>query len=251
MGRAADTCRSVIEIVFLDAGETILHPFPSFPELFAKVANEHGYPVSVEDARAVQNRLAPHLLDLGEDSGVADPSLSPDASREFWSFLYRRLLRELEIEDESLVERLYATFSDSSSYRLFDDALPAMRALRSAGYKLGLISNFEQWLEEMLVELEVGELFDVRVISGVEGVEKPDPKIFEVALERADLDASVAVHVGDSPALDVEPAQSVGMHTILLDRLDRYPDAEVARVRSLEEVPGAVERIAASSDSGS
>jgi putative hydrolase of the HAD superfamily len=235
----------VIEIVFLDAGDTILHPYPSFPELFAKVVNEHGHAVSVVDARTVQSRLAPHLVDLAEDAGVRDPSLSADASREFWSFLYRRLLAELGIEDERLVGRLYETFSDSSSYRLFDDALPAMHSLRRAGYRLGLISNFEEWLEEMLVELEVGELFDVRVISGVEGVEKPDPKIFEVALERAGVWATAAVHVGDSPVLDVEPAKSVGMHPILLDRWDRYPDATVARVRSLAELPALVDGIGA------
>ena len=235
----------MIEIVFLDAGETILHPHPSFPELFASVVEEHGYAVSVEDARSVQGRLAPHLVDLAEDAGVRDPSLSAAASREFWSFLYRRLLAELGIEDEPLVGRLYDTFSDSSSYRLFDDALPAMHSLRRAGYRLGLISNFEEWLEEMLVELEVGELFDVRVISGIEGVEKPDPKIYEVALDRAGLPASVAAHVGDSPALDVEPAKTVGIHPILLDRWDRYPNAEVARVRSLAELPDLVAGIGA------
>jgi putative hydrolase of the HAD superfamily len=235
----------VIEIVFLDAGDTILHPYPSFPELFAKVVNEHGHAVSVVDARTVQSRLAPHLVDLAEDAGVRDPSLSADASREFWSFLYRRLLAELGIEDERLVGRLYETFSDSSSYRLFDDALPAMHSLRRAGYRLGLISNFEEWLEEMLVELEVGELFDVRVISGIEGVEKPDPKIFEVALERAGVSATAAVHVGDSPVLDVEPAKSVGIHPILLDRWGRYPDATVARVESLAELPALIDGIGA------
>lgn len=235
----------MIEIVFLDAGDTILHAYPSFPELLAKVVNEHGHEVSVADARSVQSRLAPHLVDLADDAGVSEPSLSADASREFWSFLYRRLLAELGIEDESLVGRLYETFSDSSSYRLFDDALPAMHSLRRAGYQLGLISNFEEWLEEMLIELEVGELFDVRVISGIEGVEKPAPKIFELALERAGLAASAAAHVGDSPGLDVEPAKSVGIHPILLDRWDRYPDATVARIRSLAELPALVDGIGA------
>ena len=227
----------MIQIVFFDAGETILHPHPSFPELFAQVVNDKGHVVSIEDARSVQSRLAPHLVDLAEDSGVTDPSLSADASLHFWSFLYRRLLAELGIEDEALVQRLYETFSDSSSYRLFDDALPAMSALRGAGYRLGLISNFEEWLEEMLVELEIGDLFDVRVISGLEGVEKPDRRIYELALERAGLDPGSAAHVGDSPAMDVEPAKSVGIHAILLDRFDRYPDAEVTRVRSLQELP--------------
>jgi putative hydrolase of the HAD superfamily len=236
----------VIEIVFFDAGETILHPHPSFPELFARVCRHNGVDVRTERVRAVQERLAPHLVDLGDATGVEHPSLSPEGSRIFWSHLYRRLLGELGIADEALVGKLYATFSHTSSYKLFDDALPALAELDRLGYRLGLISNFERWLEEMLIELELGNRFDVSVISGVEGREKPDPGIYEAALAKAGVEPGRAVHVGDSPALDVAPASSLGMATILLDRFDRYPQAEGARVRTLTEVPEVVARLASS-----
>lgn len=227
----------MIEVVFLDAGETILHPHPSFPELFAYVAEHHGTPVEVQEVRTVQERLAPHLVDLADETGVEEPSLSPDASRAFWTYLYRRLLKELGIEDESLVEKLYSTFSSVSSYALFDDALATLRALQNDGYRLGLISNFEYWLEEMLVELEVGHLFDVSVISGIEGVEKPDPAIYELALERAGVAPERAVHVGDSPAMDIAPASAVGMTAVLLDRKGLYDGARGLRIESLEDLP--------------
>lgn len=233
----------MIEVVFLDAGETILHPHPSFAELFATVAGDNGHDIAVEDLRRVQEQLAPHLVDLAEDTGVADPSLSADASRAFWSFLYRRLLEELGVRDEGLVAKLYATFSSASSYALFDDVLPTLGELHDSGYRLGLISNFEQWLQEMLIELEVGHLFDIAVISGVEGVEKPDPAIYELALERASVDPANAVHVGDSPGMDVVPATSVGMHAVLLDRLDRYPQADGLKVSSLEELTGLISNL--------
>ncbi|MFN2488785.1 MAG: HAD family hydrolase [Actinomycetota bacterium] len=229
--------------MFFDAGETILHPHPSFPELFSEVCRERDVAVAVGDVREVQERLAPHLVDLGEATGVDKPSLSAEDSRRFWSYLYRRLLREFGIEDESLVEALYARFSHLSSYKLFDDVLPVLGELAALGYRLGLISNFERWLEEMLVELEVGALFDVTVISGVEGMEKPDPQIYEVALERAVVDPANAVHVGDSPNLDVRPASSVGMRTVLVDRAGRYPDAEGPRVRTLAELPELVPQL--------
>ena len=230
----------MIEVVFLDAGETILHPHPSFPELFASVTERYGRPLEVEAIREVQERLAPHLVDLADETGVEDPSLSAEGSWVFWSYLYRRLLAELGVEDENLVKELYGAFSSSASYALFDDALPAMRMLQEAGYRLGLISNFEEWLEEMLVELEVGHLFDVSIISGLEGIEKPDPRIYELALERAGVAADNAVHVGDSPAMDMEPAASVGIRGVLLDRKDRYPDRSEARIASLKELPGLV-----------
>lgn len=231
---------SGIDIVFFDAGETLLHPHPSFPELFARTAQATGHDVSVEDATTVQARLAPHLVDLAEDTGVEKPSLHAEDSLRFWSFLYRRLLKELGIEDEQLVSVLYKTFSDISSYALFDDVLPALQRLEAEGYRLGLISNFEEWLEEMLVELEIGDLFEVRIVSGAEGVEKPDPRIYELALERAGADPRAAVHVGDSPAMDAEPAAAAGMEAVLLDRLGRYRGRPGTVISSLDELAGVV-----------
>jgi REG-2-like HAD superfamily hydrolase len=229
----------MIEIVFFDAGETILHPHPSFPELFAEVCGRRGIGVEAADVSRVQQKLAPHLVELADESGVREPSLSPEASLKFWSHLYRRLLAEFGVHDESMVTEMYAVFSSASSYRLYDDVLPTLDRL-SRNHRLGLISNFEAWLEEMLVELEVGHLFEVSVISGIEGVEKPNPKIYERALEVAGVAPEAAVHIGDSPTMDIEPAASVGIRTILLDRWDRYPDAEGVRVASLSEVPRAI-----------
>jgi putative hydrolase of the HAD superfamily len=226
-----------IEIVFFDAGETLVHPHPSFPELFSQIVTEEGHPVDSSTVAEVQQRLAPHLVDLAEDTGVTAPSLDPDDSRKFWTFLYKRLLRELEIDaDESVSNALYERFSDVSSYALFDDVEDSLKAVADAGYRLGLVSNFEGWLDEMLVELEVGDVFEVKVISGLVGVEKPDPRIYEIALEQAKVDASAAAHVGDSPGLDIEPSMSLGISPILLDRFNRYPDHDVTRVQSLREV---------------
>jgi putative hydrolase of the HAD superfamily len=230
----------MIEMVFFDAGETILHPHPSFPELFAEVCGRRGHDIDPADVSRVQQKLAPHLVELAQESGVTEPSLSAKDSLVFWSYLYRRLLQEFGIHDESMVKEMYSVFSSTSSYRLFDDVLPALTELREKGFRLGLISNFEAWLEEMLVELEVGHLFEVSVISGLVGIEKPDPEIYRRALERAGVGAEDTVHVGDSPAMDAEPAAAVGIRPVLLDRWDRYRDLEIPRVRTLRELPALV-----------
>lgn len=234
----------MIEIVFFDAGETLLRPHPSFAELFSRTALAHGVDVSTEDVRRVQSELAPHLVDLVEDADgegeslrYEGSSLSEKGSERFWMHLYRRLLKELGLVDESLVRRLFEVFSSSASYKLFDDVLPTLSAIDAAGYRMGLISNFERWLEQMLIELEVGHHFEPAIISGIEGIEKPDPAIYELALERAGVPPERAVHVGDSPDMDVRPASSVGIRGILLDRAERYAQSEHLRVTSLEELP--------------
>lgn len=232
-----------IDIVFFDAGETIIHPYPSFPELFAQVCAERGANVRADEVREVQERMAPHLIDLAEDSGVTTPSLDPEASRRFWTFLYERFLEELGVDDDQLPSELFTTFSATSTYRLFPDVKPALTRIEESGHRLGLISNFEGWLEQILVEQEVGESFDVTVISGVEGVEKPDPAIYELAVQRAGVEPSRCVHVGDSMALDVVPATEVGIRAVLLDRVGRYPYSGHPTIGSLEELPDIISKL--------
>jgi putative hydrolase of the HAD superfamily len=231
---------SEIDIVFFDAGETIIHPHPSFPELFSLVCRRNGVEVAPSEVETVQERLAPHLIDLAEDAGVTTPSLDADDSLTFWTFLYRRFLEELDAYKPELPRALFDTFSDSTSYKVFDDVLPTLAALEEQGFRLGLISNFEGWLQNILVEQELGEAFDVSVISGLEGVEKPDPQIYRIAIERAGVEPSRAVHVGDSVAMDVEPARVVGINAVLLDRVGRYPDTLYPSVPSLEGLPALI-----------
>ena len=227
-----------IEMVFFDAGETLLRPYPSFVELFATTCEAHGVEIAPDEVAGIRARLAPHLLELAEESGVDKPSLFPDRSYDFWGYVYRRFLAERGIVDEALVRRLFDVFSDSQSYKLYDDALPTLVGLRGRGYRVGLISNFEGWLEKLLLELEVGHLFETSVISAFEGIEKPDPAIYELALERAGVDAAVTAHVGDSPVNDAAPAAALGMTPVLLDRDGTYAHVETyPKVRSLEELP--------------
>jgi FMN phosphatase YigB (HAD superfamily) len=123
---------------------------------------------------------------------------------------------------------LAETYRDGDVLRL-DRALVALPGAR-AGRRL----------KELLVELEVGHIFDVSIISGLEGIEKPDPGIFELALERAATTPRTAVHIGDSYRMDVEPATAVGMNAVLLDRSGRHPEIDCPTIASLHELPAVV-----------
>jgi putative hydrolase of the HAD superfamily len=233
----------VIDIVFFDAGETILHAHPSFPELFAATCERRGHHVRVDQVEPVLFAMVRNMDRVAEEAGVRGPSLSDDASYRFWTHVYRQALGRLGIDDGTLPDELYKVMSDTATYRLYDDALPAIDRLRQSGRRLGLISNFEGWLEELLLELEVGDVFDVSVISALVGVEKPDARIYELALERAGVPAARALMVGDSLRLDVEPARSVGMKAVLLDRAVKYSNLDCPTVATLEELPALVENM--------
>ena len=69
-----------------------------------------------------------------------------------------------------------------------------------------------------------------------EGVEKPDPRFFQIALERSGADAATTMHVGDLYHVDVAGARAAGLTPALLDVGDLYPECDCLRVRSLTEL---------------
>ncbi|MGH2663519.1 MAG: HAD family hydrolase [Actinomycetota bacterium] len=232
-----------LRAVFFDAGETLLYPHPSFAEVFTEVLRAEGHSLDP----AVVNRVVSAYSQRFTDSLLTGEgrlwSTSPERSRKMWRFVYDHFLTEVGVptnEHDRIFERLYARFTDLSTYRLHPDAVPVLERLRKADLTLGLISNFEAWLERLLEALEVGHYFDVTVISGVEGVEKPDPRIFRIALERAGVEAEHSVYVGDHPVFDVQAASEAGMVAVLVDRRGRHADADAIRITSLEDLPAAV-----------
>jgi putative hydrolase of the HAD superfamily len=221
--------------VFFDAGETLVHPAPSFPELFAQIVKREGYPrepVAISDGLTLVSdefRRASHERALW--------TTSPERSRRFWLGVYDRFLDVLDLpRDDGLADTLYREFTDRRNYAAFDDVLSTLHALRDAGATLGVISNYEAWLEDLLSDLGLSELLPVRVVSGIEGVEKPDPAIFRLALDRVGVPAAEVVYVGDVPDFDYEPAAALGMFPVLIDRRARHPDFAGARVTDLREL---------------
>jgi putative hydrolase of the HAD superfamily len=225
------------EAVFFDAGETLVHPYPTFPDLFSRILQREGFDV---DPETIHQRI--HVV-FDRFKQAADTNelwtTSPEKSRRFWHDVYGIFFRDVGIPDsDALIDTVYAEFTDIANYSLFDDVVPVLEKLAAAGLRLGVVSNFEEWLEGLLDELGVTRYFGVRVISAVEGMEKPDPRIFRLAMERAGTTPDRSAYVGDNPEFDVEPAAAVGMFPILIDRRDRFPDADVIRITTLDDLPG-------------
>ncbi len=222
--------------VFFDAGETLVHPHPSFPELLVEVLRQEGYEADPELVREKIFVVSDRFMEAARGGELW--STSAERSREFWASIYRSLLAEMGLPfGDGLAQALYRTFTDLGNYRLFDDAVPILERLRSDGFRLGLVSNFEEWLERLLESLGVSTFFEIQVISGVEGYEKPDTRLFKLALDRMNAEPDTSVYVGDHPYFDIEPAQSIGMFAVLIDRRGRFPDHRGPRITTLDELP--------------
>ncbi len=159
-------------------------------------------------------------------------------SREAW----RRTLRARDCHDEELARRA-AEISQRyfrESLRLFDDCRGLLDSL-SAQYMLALITNgAPDTQRDKLRTLGIEPRFGAVIISGEVGIAKPDPAIFDLALERLGVEHSRVWHVGDSLRYDVAGAKAAGLTAVWLNRGglsrkdgDPKPDHEIRSLREL------------------
>ena len=121
-----------------------------------------------------------------------------------------------------------------------DDVRPALVSLRARGLRLVVVSNSNGRLHQLFERIGLLDAFDYVFDSHHEGVEKPDPRYFEIALERSGSRAADTVHVGDLYHIDVGGARAAGITPVLFDAANLYPDADCLRVRSLADLPAAL-----------
>lgn len=119
---------------------------------------------------------------------------------------------------EAFFKALYRYFGVGQAWRLFPETKAVVAELKSEGYTLGIISNFDSRLPEICKDLGILDDFDVVLFSSREGFAKPSAEIFEAAIEQCALSPAEAIHVGDQVLNDVTGAENIGMTGILVDR---------------------------------
>ncbi len=129
--------------------------------------------------------------------------------------------------------------------RLFPAVMELIAELQ-ASYVLGIISNASSHQRAKLAHLGLDGYFDTVTLSAEVGWEKPDPRIFRYALQRAGVAAEEAVFVGDRLDVDVAGAQAAGLRAVWFNHWDGIPrllDRPDATIRHLRELPAALARL--------
>ncbi len=230
--------------IFFDVGETLVRPRRAYDELLAEVSEALGVALPADIAGGLAARIEVRVT---ERSQQGLPFTFPaDASRQFWFETYHGFLVDLMATTDArrLAEGLLKLLSSTAGYAPFDDAIPTLKRLRAKGYRLGIISNWEAWLPTLLRDCDLAPFFQHVVISGVCGVEKPDARIYTLAMEEGGYQPGEVIYVGDRPAHDVIPAKQTGLIPILIDRGDRYRQHDAtSRIGSLSELPAVLEKL--------
>jgi putative hydrolase of the HAD superfamily len=200
-----------IEAITLDAGNTLLHPYPSPGEIYAAAAAGYGLRLEPEWAearftnawRACQNAA----------NGLVYGTTHPEA-RAFWRCVLARVFADhagAESVLDQLVAQLYETFATAASWRLCPELDRVLQSCRNGGVRVGLVSNWDLRLRGLLRDLGILDRFESVVISAERGVEKPAPGIFRLAVAELGAAPARTLHVGDSWVEDVVGALDSGM----------------------------------------
>jgi putative hydrolase of the HAD superfamily len=216
----------MIRIVTFDAAGTLIRLLHPPGKVYAETARLFGYdldPDRVQDAfRITWKTFAPPSQSAGP---------SPDDDRDWWRELVARTMRTAQyriVPFDDYFSTVYHTFARPGVWELFPDVPHILAELSSLRIRLGVISNFDRRLYDILAQLNVRDAFEHLIISSEVGVRKPAARIFRVAAERFNVETSEILHVGDEPGSDFTGARATGLEALLVD----HKNSKLSRIFS-------------------
>jgi putative hydrolase of the HAD superfamily len=223
----------MIAAVTFDVTNTLIHS-PRLGDLYAEVLGRHGVAVTPAEAARLVREVWQELAcraEPGRDRFTAHPA----GPRGWWKRFLERMCEHLEAPPPSpfAAAELFHRFATPEAWEVFPEVPDVLAALRGNGLRLGVVSNWDPRLPDLLEGLRLSPWLDAVVYSSEVGVEKPDPRIFRSALDRLGVAPEAALHVGDGKVEDAEGAAAAGLHALLLDRRGAVGD-----LRDLAALPG-------------
>jgi putative hydrolase of the HAD superfamily len=230
-----------VSLLCLDAGNTVV--FLDHARLAALCARE-GLATTAEALARAEGEMK-HALERGALVEVTWKKAGVESARG-WGMIVGTMLRLAGASLDRLPAMLDALWADHCAHNLWSlvpqGLSEAVARVRRCGVRVAVVSNSEGMLERQLAELGLRGCFDRVVDSGVVGIEKPEPRIFQLALDELAVSPARALHLGDNYATDVLGARAAGIRVALVDPLGhlngRHPD--VPRVPGAPEVANAI-----------
>lgn len=231
----------MIKAVCLDWFNTLACYHPPREEIQSQALQEAG--ISVSPQELIRGLLSADSYYFEENTVSPIRKRSPEEQGKVYTRYQKIMLTEAGInppEGQGTLLKIMKRAQELSAgmrFTLFDDVLPTLKILKKRKLTLGLLTNLDRDMKPICHELGLEPYINFVVTSGEVGFDKPEPPIFLAALQKAGVNASETVHVGDQYKLDVVGARGVGINPILIDRYDLYPEvSDCPRIRSLTEL---------------
>ncbi|MGH9339620.1 MAG: HAD-IA family hydrolase [Acidobacteriota bacterium] len=207
--------------IFFDALGTLFSVRGSVADFYSRYARRFGFEMKSPEAERELGRT--FSVAFREQGPMVFPGRPEnricELERQWWRGVVLNTFARLGPfpHIEQFFEAVYEAFRTSEAWVLEPGARETLMALRSRGIGLGIISNFDSRLYDVLRSLEILEFFDLIVISSRAPAAKPDTAIFHYAAQQAGYDPSRILHVGDDVEGDFRAAQKAGFQSLLYD----------------------------------
>ncbi len=205
----------MIRVVTFDAAGTLIHLLRPPGLTYAETARHFGYlldPDRLQEAFRTTWKILPPPQ---ESDGPR-----PDDDRNWWRQLVAGTLAAAGYQVEpfdNYFATVYQAFAGPGVWDVLPGVPPMLTELSRLRIRLGVISNFDRRLYEILALLGIRDAFEEVIISSEIGVRKPAARIFRVAAQRFNVEAHEILHVGDEPGSDFIGASDAGFKALLID----------------------------------
>jgi putative hydrolase of the HAD superfamily len=219
-----------LRTIFLDAGGVLI--FPNWDRI-ATALGQRGVHVDPAALAAAE----PHAKRQLDRTPTIRASNDEKRGWLYFELIFERAGVPLNAATADALAELHRYHQQSNLWDYMPaDVLPSLRALRELGLQLVIVSNANGTLAKLAARIGLTECVGCVLDSQIEQVEKPDPRFFEIAMQRSGADAETTIHVGDLYEVDVVGARAAGITPVLLDAAGLYADADCVRIRSLPEL---------------
>lgn len=207
----------MVRAVLFDVGNTLILASPRF------------WLLPFLEERGLKPRRDPKAAALAAFRFYEDHHLEArdlETALGLWREFHRRLFTGMGLEEhaEALSRELVENWRNPRFWPVVPGAEATLQALKERGYALAVVSNWDATLPEILEVVGLRPYFQHLSVSALSGVAKPDPRLFQEALDALGVPPEEAVHVGDSEA-DWVGAQGAGVKPLLFDPLGETPGA--------------------------
>ncbi len=190
------------------------------PDVWLNLARFFSYQGLRTDAGALHDAFFARMRAMQQESGETWPEIN-------MMRIFQSVLGDLGYRgpDQFCIQvaQLFRALS-MRHFEPFSDTLPALQSLRER-FKLGLISDAQRiFIEPEMEKAGLAGFFDAQIISSDYGFRKPDPRLFNMALEALGVAAEESVYIGDNAYRDVCGAQSAGLCSILVQRHEAFDE---------------------------
>jgi putative hydrolase of the HAD superfamily len=211
------------QVMFFDAMGTLFGLRGSVGDIYGQIAQSFGVQL---DSTELNQAFFDHFKNAPPLAfGESEPLLLVDLEYQWWYAIAFQAFSQIQAVEkfsdfDQFFQTLYKHFASEKPWFVYPDVMPMLHYWQKKGIKLGVISNFDSRLDQVLIQLKLTDFFSQIIYSSRQTIAKPDPRIFQLALDHWGFLPSQAWHIGDSLREDYNGATAAGLKAFLIQRSD-------------------------------